>query len=161
MKKKIWLIILLTLLLTSCGGSEAAPTSMAFDLTLAPTNLVADPLVTQTPLPGYFPQPGDNELTRAKVLPESIDLLSTETIPQQISVLISGYLPTPCHLLRAKIARPDAKNNIHIELYSLADPEADCPQTLRAFNEGINLGSFPAGSYWVWVNGEKVGNFDF
>ena len=75
-------------------------------------------------------------------------------------MLIKGFLPTPCHVLRANIAGPDTENNIYIELYSLTDPEVDCAQVLRAFNEEINLGSYPEGSYWIWVNEEKIGNFD-
>jgi len=159
MKKKIWHFILLTLLLTSCNTNQATPPETAF--TLAATYTAQDPLATQTPLPSYFPQPGDGALTRGKVVLASVNLLRLETDPPEIQIILSGYLPTPCHKLRVAIPAPDEDNNIMIEVYSLVDPNMDCPQVLRAFNETISLGNYPTGSYWVWVNEGRVGNFDF
>jgi hypothetical protein len=34
-----------------------------------------------------------------------------------------------------------------------------CIQVLQAFESSINLGTYPDGTYTVWVNGELVGEF--
>lgn len=159
MKKEIWYVILLAFILASCNTNPATSPEQAF--TLAPTNVITDPLATQTPLPGYYPQPGDNALTRGRIVPTSINLLRLETDPPQIQLLLSGYLPTPCHELRVVIQPPNENNDILVEIYSLVNPDLECEQVLRAFDETIVLGNYPSGSYWVWVNGGKVGNFDF
>ena len=141
---------------TNPAESEAPPTEII--VTIEPTNIVTDH--TPIPTPAYLPQPDDRKLTRAKAFTNSVDLLTIESNPIQIELLISGHLPTPCHELRVKIEPPDEENNIHVEVYSVANPEMICAQVLRAFTERIALGSYPAGSYIIWVNGNPVGNFD-
>jgi hypothetical protein len=47
-----------------------------------------------------------------------------------------------------------------VEVYSLVDPDVACIQVLEPFQQGINLGSLPQGSYTVYVNGEQVGEID-
>jgi hypothetical protein len=39
-------------------------------------------------------------------------------------------------------------------------PEVLCAQVLPAFTITLPLGSYPRGSYLVWVNGDQIGNFD-
>lgn len=106
------------------------------------------------------PLPGDANLQRGNVFIESVDLLTMESFPLQFSLSIMGALPTPCHQFRAEIAPPDAENKIAVEIYSLVDPNMMCTQVLKEFNQNIMLGSFPGGHYEVWINGEKVAEFD-
>jgi hypothetical protein len=106
------------------------------------------------------PQPDDSKLTRANAFIEKIDLVMRESYPPQISLIMSGDLPTPCHQLRADVKPPDAENRIDIDVYTVVDPNLMCTQVLEPFEESINLGTFPSGHYAVWVNGESVGEFD-
>jgi hypothetical protein len=72
---------------------------------------------------------------------------------------LKGTLSTPCHHLRAKVNQPDAENRIQVEVYSIHDPDEICIQMLEEYETNIPLGSFPDGSYTIWVNGEQVGEF--
>ena len=92
---------------------------------------------------------------------DSSRLIFTTDEPVQVELILSGYLPTPCHELRVQIPEPDEDGNIMIEIYSLTEPDILCEQVLRSFHETIILGTYPRGSYLVWINGGVVGNFDF
>jgi len=80
--------------------------------------------------------------------------------PPQIMLVLRGSLPTPCHHLRVAVNAPDAANRITIEVYSVVDPNRVCVQVLAPLDANIPLGSFAAGHYSVWVNGEQIGEFD-
>jgi hypothetical protein len=108
----------------------------------------------------YAPQAGDRALSRGNMYLDSANVLVMESFPVQISVNLKGSLPTPCNHLRAVIAEPDADKNIKINLYTVTDPNTMCTDVLQPFDVNLMLGSFPAGHYTVWVNGEKVGEFD-
>jgi hypothetical protein len=47
-----------------------------------------------------------------------------------------------------------------VDVYSLVNPSQVCVQVLEPFEESIDLGTFPAGHYTVWVNGDIAGEFD-
>jgi hypothetical protein len=111
---------------------------------------------TRSPLD---PIPGEENMTRGAVTINESELLILESYPLQIVLELEGELPTPCHNLRAKASEPDAQNRIQVELYSLSEPDVVCIQVLQPFKTSINLGSFPDGTYTVWVNGEQVGEF--
>jgi hypothetical protein len=68
-------------------------------------------------------------------------------------------MPTPCHLLKVNVSKPDGENKIAIEAYSLVDPNQNCIQVLKAFDETIPLDSYTDGTYTVTLNGEEVGEF--
>jgi hypothetical protein len=91
--------------------------------------------------------------------PGSSSILILETYPVQAMLELAGYLPTPCHRLQVEVAEPDNENRIYVEVYSLTDPNMECIQVLKDFNESILLGKFTTGSYTVWLNGENVGEF--
>jgi hypothetical protein len=105
------------------------------------------------------PIPGEENMTPGAVTINESELLILESYPLQIVLELEGELPTPCHNLRAKASEPDAQNRIQVELYSLSEPDVVCIQVLQPFKTSINLGSFPDGTYTVWVNGEQVGEF--
>jgi hypothetical protein len=91
---------------------------------------------------------------------EEKGVLVRESYPPQISLTVSGNLPTPCNELRLQVDEPDEKNNIQVDAYSVTDPNMMCTQVLKPFQASIDLGTFPSGHYSVYVNGELAGEFD-
>ncbi len=155
MKKIILISTLFILGLSACTNAEITPTET---IVIEPTIVVLE----ETPAPpAYLPLSSDSHLTKAKVMIDSASLAFTADEPAQVDLFLSGHLPTPCHELRVHIPEPDEEGNIMIEAYSLTEPDILCEQVLRKFNETIALGTYPTGSYLVWVNGGVVGNFDF
>jgi hypothetical protein len=108
----------------------------------------------------YAPQPADSSLNRGEAFIEEKGLLIRESYPPQISLSLSGNLPTPCNELRVQISEPDETNNIQVDVYSVVDPNMMCTQVLKSFQASIDLGTFPSGHYSVYVNGEPAGEFD-
>jgi hypothetical protein len=119
-----------------------------------------NPTQDQPAMPSYIPQPNDVNLSRAEAFVDEMGLLIRESYPPQITLGISGNLPTPCHQLRANINAPDPENKINVEVYTVVDPAMLCTQVLKPLQENIELGTFPSGHYSVWVNGELAGEFD-
>ena len=97
---------------------------------------------------------------RGSAFMTSADLISMESFPEQIELVVSGNLPTPCHTLRAVVHEPDDLNNINVEIYALTDPGVLCEQVLYSFEARIPLGLYPPGHYTVSVNGEQIGDFN-
>ena len=150
---KRFLTFLLTLtLLTACGAAAT------------PTDSPDTPVDSDTPPNGlppiYAPRPGDDQLQRGAVFIDSTDLLTMESFPLQFSITLKGNLPTPCHELRVVYNEPDTENKIALEVYSVVDPGVMCAEVIQPFEQNISLGSFPAGHYTVWVNGEQMAEFD-
>lgn len=108
----------------------------------------------------YLPQPEDEKMTRGEAYLDTVTLLSAESYPPQITLQLVGNLPNPCHQLRVNIPRPDAQNRIYIEVYSVAGTDLACIEVLQPFDAAVPLGSFPAGKYTVFVNGEQIGEFE-
>ncbi|MBN2387361.1 MAG: hypothetical protein JXB85_10095 [Anaerolineales bacterium] len=110
--------------------------------------------------PEYAPQPGDGALVRGNIYLDPVQLVTMESFPLQFSLYLTGSLPTPCHALRLIVLPPDDQNRILIEAYSVTDPDQICIQVLEPFDASLPLGSFPDGHYTVWINAEKVAEFD-
>ncbi len=72
---------------------------------------------------------------------------------------MEGFLPTPCHKLQVEVEEPYEKKHILVEVYSITDPNIDCIQALKDFNESVPLGVLKIGSYTVWLNRECLGKF--
>ena len=108
----------------------------------------------------YAPQPGDSQLSRGNVFIDSSELLILESYPVQIMLVLKGNLPTPCNQLRVATNPPDKQNQIYVEVYSVILPDQMCAQVLEPFEANVGLGSFSAGHYSIWVNGEMIGEFD-
>jgi len=82
---------------------------------------------------------------------DSVDLILAESSPVQVSVLVEGFLPTPCHKLGWGLS--GSEDGLYLDLYSLADPTGACAQVLEPFSEVVDLGAFEPGSYVLYVNG--------
>jgi hypothetical protein len=86
-------------------------------------------------------------------------LVVSKTYPANVTAVISGWLPDPCHILRVSSKFASASNAIDIEVYSLYDPTQACTAVLEPFITKVSLGSFDKGQYTVLVNGMKLGGF--
>jgi len=155
--KPIILLILTCLLLLSCGritddlfGSDQGNSPVTSSDPTSSSDVGRSPLEAIE---------GEDKMSRSEVFVDSSELVVMESYPLQIVLHVKGNLPTPCHQLRAKMANPNENGEIHIDLYSLVDPEAICIQMLESFESNIQLGSFPDRSYTVWLNGVQVGEF--
>lgn len=156
MKYQILLIVALLF------ASACAPTIQP-----SPAPLLTEPVITtlatntSEPMQNLpLPEPGNTKFTRGNIFIEDSGLVIRESYPPQISLNLSGNLPTPCHQFRADVSAPDADNKINVDVYTVVDPNMMCTQVLKPFTESINLGVFPSGHYTVSVNGESVGEFD-
>lgn len=144
--KYIFPILLTLALLTACAPNPDQPISGDDPAPIQPED--------------YLPRPGDGKLVRGTVYLDSTDLLTMESYPLQFSLTLTGNLSTPCEHLRVAVSQPDAENRIMLEVYSVSAPELMCSEVLAPFAVTIPLGSFPQGQYTLWVNGEKVAEFD-
>ncbi|GAB4485390.1 MAG: hypothetical protein OHK0031_09490 [Anaerolineales bacterium] len=159
--------LLLIVLLAACAPAAAepsTPTAAAEKSTPTPAALISTPAL-ETPLATvepirYDPLPSDKDLMRGEVSLESVEILTLESNPPQYVLALRGSLPTPCHLLRIRAAAPDAENKIIVEVYALTHPKMMCVQMLKAFEAQFPLGSFSAGRYSVWVNGQSAGEIE-
>lgn len=97
---------------------------------------------------------------RGAAFVDSVEILLLESYPVQVRLQVTGSLPTPCHKLAWDQADVTEDGQIKLELYSLADPKVDCIQILQAFEESIPVGSYTAGEFEVWLNGELIGEFE-
>jgi hypothetical protein len=159
---RLRILLLLLIFAASCAPQSNTPDNPA---TLPPDTVVTDPPVdgisTDSPRDNPLaPKPGDEQLSQSTVFIHEVSLLIRESFPPQIAVSVAGDLPTPCNQLRAVIHTPDQENKIVIDLYSVADPNKVCAQTLEPFEAQIELGTFPTGHYSVWVNDQLAGEFD-
>ncbi len=140
------------------------PFLLAMALLAACAPAFDQPISSDDPLPpktdDIIPRPADKDLRRENVYVESTDLLVMESYPLQFMLVVTGNLPTPCNQLRVEVRPPDAENKILVDVYSVVAPGTICIEVLQPFSENIPLGSFPAGHYTLWVNGEKAAEFD-
>jgi hypothetical protein len=164
MMRNVYSLLLIVFMLTACAPST--PIDAPLPPTDSPDLPVTspsgnDPTSPQEPaeMP-LLPQPGDAKFERGNVFIQESGLLIRESYPPQIALALSGDLPTPCHQLRVVVSEPDAENQIMVDAYTVVDPNMMCIQVLKSFSETIELGTFPAGHYTVWVNGEMIGEFD-
>jgi len=124
----------------------------------SPTSNETPRPVDLTPSP-LDPLPDEENMIRGEAFVDSADILLLESNPVQVNLHVEGTLPTPCHLLRANVGEPDENGRIEVELYSLTEPGVMCIQVIQPFDTTISLGTYPAGTYTVYVNGEETGEF--
>jgi hypothetical protein len=154
---KYQILLLFMLLVAACAPQGQATPAPDMPVTSPP----GDDVSTNEPVLNPFaPQPADSALSRGAVYLNKVDLPIRESFPPQVSVLMQGDLPTPCHQLRVEVSPPNAENKIMLDAYSVVDPNQVCTQVLEPFEAFIDLGTFPTGHYTVWVNGQMVGEFD-
>ncbi len=164
--KSLSILFTIAFLIVACTQVPMpSPSPVARPNTLPPDAPVTSPpqndaIPMETPDMPYAPKPNDTNLTRGNVFINESGLLIRESFPPQITLSLSGDLPTPCHELRVDVQEPDSENKINAEVYSVVDPDLVCIQVLEPFQANIDLGTFPTEHYTVWVNGEMVAEFD-
>jgi len=114
--------------------------------------------VNPTQVPG--PATDEPEQLRGPVFIDQAELLIRESFPIQVDLHLRGSLPTPCATLRWSVAEPDVQGRIEVAAYSSQDAALACIQVLQEFEENIPLGAYSTGSYSVWLNGERIGEFE-
>lgn len=155
MKKLFSVLLLLALAVSACGPGKDEPVSNP-----DPSSPTLDPSGSTMPMNENFaPMPSDEGLTRGEAYLDDVQLLTLESYPLQFMLNIKGNLPTPCYQLRIAVSEPDAENKVNVEVYSIADPDQTCVQVLAPFEVNYSMGTFPAGTYTLWVNGEKIADF--
>jgi hypothetical protein len=111
---------------------------------------------------GHTPTP---EAAAGPIYIDGADLLIMESYPVQISLHLTGNLPTPCHEFHFsyQIGTPKDRFRVDFTVWSESDPGRLCAQVLEPFNENLALpmGGAPDGTYTVWLNGDFVGEFSF
>lgn len=137
------LFILAVVVLTACGPKVAAA------------------IIVQADNP-YAPQAGDGNLVYGEITVDSSSLFLVQSQPPQLMVNFSYFQPTACHQLRVEISGPDDKNQISLKAYAVV--EKDKPCTLMALATplpaSLTLGSLPGGHYFVFLNGNQIGEID-
>jgi hypothetical protein len=166
MKRLHPILIALLLMLSACVSENSTVNMPANTEKPIPTSASGNPDepvssdTATTPQPdAYQPSPADEALIQSPAYIDSAQLLTLESYPLQFMLNLEGNLPTPCHQLRIAVAAPDAENNVRVEVYSVTNPDLICTQVLAPFTVNYSLGSFPQGSYSLWVNGEKIADF--
>ena len=154
---KFRILCLMVFLVVSCAPRSLATPEPDTPVTSPPGGAVPANNPDSNP---YAPQPGDEKLSRDTAYIKEASLVIRESYPPQISLSISGDLPTPCNKLRVRIDKPNPENKIMVDVYSVVDPDEICIQILEPFQESISLGTFSPGHDSVWVNGELAGEFD-
>jgi len=159
MLRKLWLsVVVIVPLLAACAGQPAAPeTEPSIPTPEDPDATGLSPGSEEPPLDSYAPAKGDEAMQRGEVFIDTQEILILESFPLQFQLQVTGSLPTPCHELRAVVEEPDDQNQIRVDMYSLVDPDTVCAQVLEPFDVSLSLGSYPSGTYSVFVNGEKIG----
>jgi inhibitor of cysteine peptidase len=154
MKKSLFLLTIFILAISACAPASG-------DNTVSyPEPSYPEPVdSTQPQSDAYAPKPEDANLTRGEAYVDSSQLLTLESFPLQFMLNLKGNLPTPCNQLRIAVSPPDAENKVNVEVYSVINPDEICVQVLAPFEVNYSLGSFPAGTYSLWVNGVKVADF--
>lgn len=176
MKKRFLGLFVLGIVLAACGPQATPSPAPPAEPTLAPAATPDAYPLPVSPQPAYpgpdapvspgaypsplEPLPAEGSMSRGEVFIDEMQILTMESFPPQFLLQIRGSLPTPCHHLRADVSEPDAQNRIQVEVYSLVDPDTACIQVLEPFQQGINLGSYPQGSYTIVVNGEQVAEIE-
>ena len=170
MVRKILLVAFIGLVLSACTAQVAIPMpkptfpppqateqqTASLPGTSLPSPTVPAPLPTNQP---YAPQPGDSALLRQEVFLDSACVRNLNSDPATFVLDMRGNLPSPCNMLRAMVPAPDGQNQIHVDAYSVINPEEMCIAIIQPFDVSVMLGKFPSGHYTVWVNGQQVGEF--
>jgi len=148
------LITIAAAVLASCQSPQPEP----LPTISADTPVSSETQVNPTQIAG--PATDEPEQLRGPIFVDQAELLIRESFPIQVDLHLSGSLPTPCATLRWTVGEPDEQGRIEVEAYSSQDAALACIQVLQEFEESIPLGAYSTGSYSVWLNGERIGEFE-
>lgn len=151
-----WLVLICSAapVLAGCQGPQPEPLPPVS----ADPPVSAEPSVNPTRIPG--PTTDEPGQLRGPVFIDQAELLIRESFPVQVDLNLRGSLPTPCATFRWSVGEPDEQGRIEVEAYSSQDAALACIQVLQEFEENLPLGAYSTGSYSVWLNGERIGEFE-
>jgi inhibitor of cysteine peptidase len=91
---------------------------------------------------------------------DEVELVMMESFPVQVRLILRGSLPNPCSSFAWEVVEPDSQGRIAVQAYSLQEADLACIQVLEPMEESIPLGAFTQGNFSVWLNGERVSEFE-
>jgi hypothetical protein len=152
--RHVILFAVVSFLLAACGQAETPA-----DTTPTPSKGGSP----AAPGPAFPTEPGNPGDGTGPVYLSSAALIVMESYPVQVSVLVQGDLPTPCHQFGYALTRLEDEPGFSLVLYSTAAADAVCVQMLQPFEESIRLPleGEAEGTYKVYVDGQLIGEFDY
>jgi len=135
---------LLTLSLAACTSGAQPPASGGDPTPTGPANPTS-------------PSGGGQGST---VYVDSIDILTRESFPVQMSAIVKGNLPDPCTTITSASSKRDG-NTFKIDIVTARPTDAVCIQMLSPFEQSVALdvAGLKAGTYTV-VAGEVSKTFE-
>lgn len=90
------------------------------------------------------------------VLIDKVDVLTLESYPYQLNLVVSGQHPDGCDL-PVQVEQRREGSTVYVRIYRNLDPTLLCPMVLVPYTGTIRLdGGFESGSYRIDVNGYTV-----
>jgi len=154
--------LLLGLLLSACRTLQPEVPSQPAE-PVRPT----DSVPVETPAPDQpisssdTPAPtSDAAMRQGPIYVDEVELVMMESFPVQVRLILRGSLPNPCSSFAWEVEEPDSQGRIAVQAYSLQEADLACIQVLEPMEESIPLGAFTQGNFSVWLNGERVSEFE-
>lgn len=148
-----FLLAFLVIVISSCGGEETAVPEATDEVaqSTAPAATAIPDTPTATPL--SEPQYG-----LANV--ESLEIVSGESVPEEVQVRLRGLLPNGCTQIDEIIQQQEG-DVFTLAVTTVQEPDLECTEALVPFDETISLdvSGLEAGSYSVRVN-DLEGSFN-
>ncbi|MCB0118664.1 MAG: hypothetical protein KDD72_06515 [Anaerolineales bacterium] len=143
-------LLLIAVLLGACTATP----------TVEPTPTASPPYRITSDDNPFEPQLEDVNRAVATVTITSVSLSERyDFTPPRSAISLVGYMPSVCNELRVNINPPDEEYNVYIEVYSLINPNIQCDNVFQQFETSILFGTYSPGRYFVWVNGNLMGDF--
>jgi len=151
-------VVLLGLLLSACSSAQPEQPTRPPEPVQVETPLPDQP-VGSSPSPTPVPTTG-GALRQGPIYVDEVELVMMESYPVQVRLILRGSLPNPCSSFAWEVKEPDSEGRIAVQAYSLQEADLACIQVLEPMEESIPLGAFTQGNFSVWLNGERVSEFE-
>ena len=150
-----YVVLLIGLLLAACSAAavEQPPEPVQVETPLPDQPVDSSPSSTPVPATG-------GALRQGPIYVDEVELVMMESFPVQVRLILRGSLPNPCSSLAWEVEEPDSQGRIVVQAYSLQEADLACIQVLEPMEESVPLGAFTQGSFSVWLNGERVTEFE-
>jgi hypothetical protein len=130
---------------------DSGGTILAFSFLVAGEEGCVGIVVPPCPPEGCGVEPG----VVAPVYPDTVEIVFSADDPGRVAVLVTGFLPTPCHVLAWDLNELSPEGMTVLDLYSVVEGDQACAEILQPFAETIDLGLFAPGSYVLVLNGAE------